>query len=170
MSHRALPFAFCLLTACAPPEPEVPSHACVADDDPACASASRDVAVDPFGGRPEGGSFVANSPEAGHAAPWSMNEPGPAQLLSQPRSSSSRPPPRGRHDVRLHQARLDDAVRLLAHEGDFNVVIQGDLPQTVTVDLRNVDPYEALLVLTETHGVQVQYRNGIVTVGAPSSD
>ena len=140
---------------CAAPAPAVPAHACLSADDPACQARAEEVvdaepAADAYTGAQVGAESV--DPR------WQPRELGAVS------AAATRPPRHGRHDLRLHQARLDDAVRLLAREGDFNVVIHGDLPQTVSVELRDVDAYEALLVLAESHGVAVHYQDGIVTV------
>jgi len=77
---------------------------------------------------------------------------------------AARPPRVGRRNIQLHHARLDNALRMLAREGRFNLVINGDLNQSISVDLRAVDPYEALLAIAHSHGVDVQYQGNIVIV------
>ena len=71
----------------------------------------------------------------------------------------------GPRDVHLRAVRLDNAARHLAEAGSFNVVVESELPQLVSAELRGVDPYDALVVLTNTHGAHVRFDAGIVVVG-----
>jgi hypothetical protein len=77
----------------------------------------------------------------------------------------ARPAKVGRRNIQLHQARLDNALRMLAKEGGFNLVVNGDLAQPISIDLKNVDPYEALLAIAQANGVAVDYNGNIVIVG-----
>lgn len=78
----------------------------------------------------------------------------------------ARPPPVGPRTVKLRQAPLESALRLLADAGQFNLLLEGDLSQPVSGDLKNVDPYEALLALASAHGAYVSFDGQIVVVTA----
>lgn len=84
-------------------------------------------------------------------------------------SAEAPPPPRprrvGKRDILLYGARLDNALRLLAREGRFNLVVQGDLADNVTLELRGVEPYDAALALAEANHLRLSYENGIVIAG-----
>jgi hypothetical protein len=73
----------------------------------------------------------------------------------------------GKQDIWFNRARLDNALRLLADAGRFNLVLHGELSQSVTAELRSVEPYDALLALADAHGAQVRFRNSIVIVSGP---
>jgi len=75
-----------------------------------------------------------------------------------------RPAQVGKRDFRLNDARLDNALRLIAEVGKFNLVIQGNLNQSVTVVLNGVEPYDALIAIAEAHGFRVHFERQIVTV------
>jgi hypothetical protein len=77
-----------------------------------------------------------------------------------------RPRTHGKRDIQLRNARLDNALRMIASEGGFNLVVEGDLTAPVTVELHAVDPYDALLALAEANGVHVRYEHDIVVVGS----
>lgn len=85
--------------------------------------------------------------------------------------SASRPKSKGKIDVELNGADLADSLRFLASAGGFNLVADENLGGPVTVDLHGVDPYDALVVIAESQGLEVDYSRGIVRVGAakPSS-
>ena len=81
----------------------------------------------------------------------------------------SRPPPVGPRTVKLRQAPLESALRLLAEAGDFNLLLEGDLSKPVSGDLKDVDPYEALVALAGAHGAFVRFDGRIVVVTAHGS-
>lgn len=81
-------------------------------------------------------------------------------------ASPSRPPSKGRIDLDLKGANLADALRFLASAGHFNLVIDDNLGSPVTVALKQVDAYDALVVIAESQGLEVDYSRGIVRVGA----
>lgn len=87
-------------------------------------------------------------------------------------SAEPPPPPRprrvGKRDIQLYGARLDNALRMLAREGRFNLVVQGDLADSVTLELRGVEPYDAALALAEANHLRLSYENGIVIAGRGS--
>ncbi len=82
--------------------------------------------------------------------------------------------PKGRHliDVNLRQAKTADALQFLADAGGFNLVMQGDLALPVTVSLRRVDAFDALVIIASVQHLGVEMDRGIVVVGrsAPSVD
>lgn len=85
------------------------------------------------------------------------------------------PPPRAergpgrqhRIDVRFHGADLADVARLLADAGGFAVVTDGTPHRKVSVELRRVRPYEALVAIAEAHGARVSRRGSLVIVRGP---
>ncbi len=77
---------------------------------------------------------------------------------------AARPRRVGRRDIKLHHARLDNAFRLLANVGKFNLVVQGDFTKTVSLALRRVEPYDALLALAQSNQARVELRDNIVVV------
>lgn len=100
-------------------------------------------------------------PSARQGARWET------QTIVSHEVAPARPARVGRRDIRLRNARLDNALRHLAQEGRFNLVVEGDLAVPVTVHLERVEPYDALLAIAEAHGVEVRYRDNIVIVAAP---
>ncbi len=81
---------------------------------------------------------------------------------------TTRPRRVGRRDIKLHHARLDNAFRLLANVGKFNLVVQGDFTKTVSLALRRVEPYDALLALAQSNQARVELRDNIVVVAHAS--
>ena len=79
-------------------------------------------------------------------------------------SSPSRPRPVGPRDIRLSASRLDNACRLLAEVGRFDLVVDRPLPQTVSLNLQSVEPYDALLAIARSQGLLVRYSKGFVYV------
>ena len=82
----------------------------------------------------------------------------------------SRPPPVGPRTVKLRQAPLESAMRLLAEAGNFNLLLEGDLSKPVSGDLKDVEPYEALVALAGAHGAFVRFDGRIVVVTAHGSE
>jgi hypothetical protein len=74
-----------------------------------------------------------------------------------PRARSGR-----RVDVNLHHAPLENALGLLASECRLDFVSAGKLDTTVSLTLHRIDPCEALDVVAEAHGVELQRRGRIV--------
>jgi hypothetical protein len=81
-----------------------------------------------------------------------------------PPPAPTRPRARGRVDVSLRHADLENAARFLADAGKFNVVVESGLTGSVTAVLKGVDPYDALVTIAETNGAVVTYERGIVMV------
>jgi len=75
---------------------------------------------------------------------------------------------RTKMDVRFYEAELEEALRLLAEAGGFAFVAEGELPGRVTTELRNVRPYDALVVIARAHGARVT-RRGTVLVVTPGA-
>jgi len=87
---------------------------------------------------------------------------------SQPgHASGARPPRTKKVDIDLSAAPFEEVMRLLGDTGKFNVVVQEGAASNVTIRLRNVEPYDALVVIAEARGIDVDYRRGVVVVGAP---
>jgi hypothetical protein len=72
----------------------------------------------------------------------------------------------GPRTIRLRQAPLDSALRLIAQAGDFSLLLEGKMSKPVSVDLREVEPYDALVTLAAAHGALVRYDGRIVVVTA----
>jgi len=85
-------------------------------------------------------------------------------------SREPRPARVGGRDLRLRGARLDNALRMLAQAGKFNLVIRGELKTPVSVELTAVEPYDALVALAEAHGLAIRYRSQIVIVTPDEGD
>jgi len=66
--------------------------------------------------------------------------------------------------MRFNRTRIDNALRLLADVGKFDLVIDGPMPQLVSAQLLSVEPYDALLSMAENHKLRVQYRGGVVRI------
>lgn len=71
-------------------------------------------------------------------------------------------------DLDLVRAPFEDAVRLLGDVGGFNVVVEEGSGGPVTVRLKQVDAFDALLALCEARGLEARTRRGIVVVAPPS--
>jgi hypothetical protein len=82
-------------------------------------------------------------------------------------ASFVRPPTRGKIDVDLKGAAIGDALRFIADTGGFNLVVEGDAATPITVVLHRVDAFDALMVVAETHGLEVDFDRGIVIVRPP---
>ncbi|MBL8741426.1 MAG: hypothetical protein JNK04_10040, partial [Myxococcales bacterium] len=67
-------------------------------------------------------------------------------------------------DIDLVRAPFDETARLLSDSGRFNVVVEAPSASPVTVHLKAVEPYDALLILAEARGLEVSYRRGVVVV------
>ncbi|MFO0552837.1 MAG: hypothetical protein U0271_30895 [Polyangiaceae bacterium] len=85
-------------------------------------------------------------------------------------ATRSRPGGARRVDVDLVKAPFDEAVRLLADTGRFNVVVEAPGASPVTVRLKGVDPFDVLVVIAEARGLEVRFERGIVVVGALRKD
>jgi hypothetical protein len=90
---------------------------------------------------------------------WTVHSLGPA--LEPP---APRPRRVGKRDIRMRNARLDNALRALAEIGRFNLVMHESHSEPVTLELRKVEPYDALLALAEARGMSIRYRRDIVIV------
>lgn len=67
-------------------------------------------------------------------------------------------------DIDLVRAPFDETARLLSDAGRFNVVVEAPSASAVTVHLKSIEPYDALLILAEARGLEVSYRRGVVVV------
>ena len=77
---------------------------------------------------------------------------------------SAHPPRVGRRNVEVRGARLDNTLRMLAEHGRFNLVLPSPLAEPVNLRLRGVEPYDALLAVAQSHGLEVAYAGDVVTV------
>lgn len=75
--------------------------------------------------------------------------------ISEPPSVDVHVGSRRRIDVKLHQADLTEALRLIAHSGGINLVIGQGVEGQVTVELRRVTAFAALLAIAQAHGARV---------------
>lgn len=92
-------------------------------------------------------------------SPRTIREPRPTAV---PRPVARR----RRVDVRLADADLEHALALLAAVGHFGLVANSLPPDRVTLTLRDVDPYDALLAICSAHGVTVRATGRVVVVTA----
>ncbi len=115
------------------------------------------------------GGWISAPPEAPYQArartlqargPILIGEPAPPPEPTRPRK-------RGRVAVSLNGADLENACRLLADAGKFNLVVQSGLTGTVSATLDGVDPYDALVAIAEANGAEVRFERGIVIVRRP---
>jgi type II secretory pathway component HofQ len=67
-------------------------------------------------------------------------------------------------DIRFHRASLANAARLLGEAGDFDVVVADDVGGEVSLDLRRVDPYLALVAIANARGAVVERQGRMVIV------
>lgn len=72
-------------------------------------------------------------------------------------------------DVRFANAELANALRLLADAGRFDLVVDGALQGTVTMELRQVSPYDALVTIAESKALEVRRDGRVVIVTAHQS-
>ena len=84
---------------------------------------------------------------------------------AEPPARATRPPRRARISLDLRAAPFEDVARLLSDAGHFNLVL--DCPSSlVTVTLRDVEPYDALVSLAELRGLSVRYERGVARVSS----
>lgn len=156
------------LTACAvPPRAQTASaEACAA-----CDELDRDrsvpVASDvpPAGDSPLLGYGRAASRSVFEGTPndrWAVRQIG-APAAEQ---TAARPKRTKLVDIDLVRAPFDETARLLSDAGRFNVVVEAPSASAVTVHLKSIEPYDALLILAEARGLAVSYRRGVVVVAA----
>ncbi len=144
----------CALTGCAAAHEEAPAAAPPRETAPAEEAAAPPPAAAPTG-RPRSRVLFREK----------LTE---ARTLTQPEP----PTPAGvgvrkRVDVRFRDAPLSEVARFLADAGRFSVVAEGNLSGRVTVDLRQVRPYEALLTIAQAQGAQVTREGSVVIVRGP---
>jgi len=81
------------------------------------------------------------------------------------RAAGARPKRTKLVDIDLVRAPFDEAARLLSDAGRFNVVVEAPSASAVTVRLKAIEPYDALVVLAEARGLSVRFEHGVVVVG-----
>jgi hypothetical protein len=170
-SGWCLGFAVALM-ACAPAEPRYPEVDLDAADAAFYRQAREREANAAFDGirYDEHGRAIVTAPQADvpgtgqEGVPQQPRDRFAVRSLGQDPPPAPRPPPSGRRDIELFDAPLDNALRLLADSGRFNLVIHDGLQGRVTVSLRNVEPYDALLVIARSHRLRVELDGNIVVV------
>jgi hypothetical protein len=116
-----------------------------------------------------GGWIVAPPPPAYRPAARTLLGGGPITIGDPaPPPEPTRPKRRGHIALNLQAADLENAMRLLAEAGGFNLVVQAGLTGSVSAKLDGVDPYDALVALAEANGAEVRYERGIVIVRRPA--
>jgi hypothetical protein len=81
--------------------------------------------------------------------------------------TGARPGQGRRVDIALRGASLQDALRFFADAGHFSLVVEGSLGGVVDVELVDVDPYEALVLVAQAKGASVSVQAGTVVVTSP---
>jgi hypothetical protein len=134
-----------------------------------CATATPPPREEPIG--PELDSAIAEQAaldaRAGvraHALARSAPDRYRVRSLAPPRAPALPSGRRGRMNARFQNADLGEALRLLADAGGYQLVTDGELAGNVTLEMRRVDPYDALTVLAEAHGARVERRGRMVLV------
>ncbi|MDQ3034566.1 MAG: DUF4974 domain-containing protein, partial [Myxococcota bacterium] len=71
-------------------------------------------------------------------------------------------------DVGFEGAELRDVMRLLSEVAGVDVIVEEDVRGTVTVDLRDVRPLDAMQAIAEAHGasLEISGRTAIVRARA----
>lgn len=69
-------------------------------------------------------------------------------------------------DVRFEGAALREAMRLLAEVAQLDLVVEGDVAGTVSLDLRDVRPLDAMRAIAAAHGAEVEVSGRLVVVRA----
>jgi type II secretory pathway component HofQ len=69
--------------------------------------------------------------------------------------------------VAFHDAPLQEALRMLAEVADVDLVVSEPLSQPVTLELRQVDPLEAMEALAAAHRLRLARRGDLVVVDVP---
>jgi hypothetical protein len=153
-------------------EPAPPADACercaAEGSTPRATEPSRTYDASPRPAGVEGTRTLTMYPQPGDDPPpdrWSVRRIG-----ADPHDDGrTRPPVGKRVDIDLVGAPFDDVARFLADTGRFNVVVEAPSAGTVTVKLRNIEPYDALKAIADVKGVAVSYRGGVVVVSNGSS-
>ncbi|MFO0660150.1 MAG: hypothetical protein U0165_10010 [Polyangiaceae bacterium] len=84
--------------------------------------------------------------------------------ISAPPSDPPRPQRTKRVDVSFQRAELTHALQVLADAGHFNLIVESGLKGEVNASLKQVDPYDALLVIARANGADAHLERGIVYV------
>lgn len=80
-------------------------------------------------------------------------------------SRVQRAPRQGRRiNVAFRRAPLSEALRLLAEEARLNLVIADDVSGEVSLHLRAVRPYDAMLALAQAHGAELARQGNVIFV------
>ena len=155
------------------------TSACSNPRPPAEPSPSRDTTTEVCARSAETPAAPETETSRGYAPSRTLDIPGPAPAQPAPdrwsvrriggapagHDGASRPRRTKKIDIDLVAAPFEDVARLLSDAGRFNVVVESPAPGPVTVRLMDIDPYDALVVIAESRGVDVRYRSGVVIVG-----
>lgn len=88
-----------------------------------------------------------------------------APTSTSPSDPATIPPARrGKRDVRLRDARLDDALRMLAEAANLGLVLPEPLTQPIRLELRAVDPVDVIEMLAASHGLEVRWQGRVLVV------
>lgn len=79
-------------------------------------------------------------------------------------ASAARPRPGRLVTVELKRAPFEEAARLLADAGRFNLVVEAPSATDVTASLHQIEPFDALCAIAEVRGLKVRYERGVVMV------
>ena len=104
-------------------------------------------------------------PYAGGGVTLDVAERFATRTIEPPVAASPRPRSVGKRDISLRGARVDNALRMLARAGRFNLVVEDGITGTVTLELFGVEPYDAAVAVAEAHHLALHYRRGIFVVG-----
>lgn len=165
MLARSATLLVCLAACAAPPQSKTASSESCAACDELDRDRSAAVATDPppASESPFVGYERAPSRSVFEGAPndrWAVRQigaPATEQRAARPKRTKA-------VDIDLVRAPFDETARLLSDAGRFNVVVEAPSASAVTVHLKAIEPYDALLILAEARGLEVSYRRGVVVV------
>ncbi len=86
------------------------------------------------------------------------------RIGAEPAAAAPRPRRAKKVSVELARAPFADAARMLADAGRFDLVLEAPSATEVTVSLRDIDPYDALVLIAEAKGLSVRTTRGVVVV------
>lgn len=148
----AIALTFSAVLGCAAPERAI-TH-------PAHSPRAVDAALDDWVGGERQGEAASRAGTASRTlAPAATG----ATTIHAPPEAPPRPR-RTRVDVRFSRAEIGNALQFLADAGRFNLVLESGLSGQVSATLRDVDAYDALVMLAQANGAEVRYERQIVLV------
>lgn len=81
-----------------------------------------------------------------------------------PRTEPARPARQRPVDVSFERTDLINALQFLADAGKFNLIVESGLRGEVTATLKQVEPYDALVMIARSNGADASVERGIVYV------